>query len=418
MTFMKTYRFKLMPDFAQEKKFRQWLGITRYVYNLCLEYKKTLYKDHGISIGKNDMQKELAVLKNDIPWMADVHSQVIQATTDRMFLAYDNFFRRIKKGETPGFPKFTNKNRHKSFLFKQGVRILAEEPKVFLPKIGHVRFHKSQEVLGTVKTASIQREPSGWYICLACEVDITPMPSDGGIVGIDLGLKHAVVTSDGEVFDGPKALKIFAHRIKKAQQKLSRKRKGSNNKKKTIKELSLLHERVRNIRKDFLHKTSSQLICENQAIVVEDLQVANMTRRCKPKQDEGGKFVRNGQAAKGGLNRSFADASLGMLASMMEYKAAWYGRTFVRVPAHHTSTDCSVCGWRNHELTLAVRKWQCGGCGAEHDRDENAANNIIKRGMDKLKGAGAPLLNLEIHTEIFEPIVAEAEEPIHTSSCK
>ena len=418
MTRLKAYRFKLMPDKRQEETFRQWLGTTRYVYNLCLQYKKTLYADHGISISKNDVQKELAAIRNETPWMADVHSQVMQATTDRLFRSYDAFFRRVKKGEAPGFPKFTNKGRHKSFLFKQGVKLLANEPKVFLPKIGHVRFRKSQESIGTVKTASIQREPSGWYICIVCEENAVPLPRAEGIVGIDLGLKHAVVTSDGEVFDGPKALVRFVVRLKRAQKHLSRTKKRSNNRKKAIAEVSRLHERIRDIRKNFLHKTSSQLIRENQTIIVEDLQAANMMRRCKPKPNGDSSFARNGQAAKRGLNRSFADAGLGMLAAMLEYKAAWAGRTFVRVPAAYTSMDCHCCGWRKQDLILADREWECEGCGAQHDRDGNAARNILKRGMDKLKGAGAPLLDLETRMEIFEPVGAEAEEPNHAVSCE
>ncbi len=201
MTRMKTYRFKLMPTKAQEHAFVCWLGTTRYVYNLCLDYKKTLYSDCGISISKNDIQKELSSIRRETPWMNDVHSQVMQDATDRLFLAYDNFFRRVKQGEEPGFPKFTNKNRHKSFRFKQGVKVLTNESKLFLPKIGHVRFHQSQAIEGVIKTASIRKEPSGWYCCLSCEVDIAPLPPVEGIIGIDLGLKHVVVTSDGEVFD-------------------------------------------------------------------------------------------------------------------------------------------------------------------------------------------------------------------------
>jgi transposase len=138
----------------------------------------------------------------------------------------------------------------------------------------------------------------------------------------------------------------------------------------------------------------------------------------KLKKDEGGEFLLNGQAAKRGLSRSFGDAGLGMLLDMLEYKAQWYGRTFLRVPAHHTSTDCHCCGWRNEELTLADREWTCGGCGARHDRDNNAAQNILARGIGKLKGAEAPLLYLETQTEISKPARAGAEEPIHVVSCK
>ena len=411
---MKTYRFKLQPTKKQEETFRQWLGTTRYVYNLCLQYKKTLYADCGISISKNDVQKELTALKSEVPWMMEVHSQVMQASTDRLFLAYDAFFRRVKKGETPGFPRFAAKNRWTSFLFKQGVKLLQDEKKIFLPKIGHVRFRKSQTVLGAVKTASIRKEASGWYICLACETEMDPLPLAEGVIGIDLGLKHAVVTSDGEFFDRPESLGRSAKRIAKAQQVLSRKKRGSNNRRKVVAEVARLHERNRSIRKDFLHKLSSRLIDENQVIIAEDLRLKNLIRKNKPQLGEDGTFERNGQAAKRGLNRSFGDAGLGTLLDMLEYKAAWAGRTFLRVPAHHTSMDCSICGWRKLDLTLSDREWECEGCGVRHDRDGNAARNILARGLDELnKGGGTRLLYLETRKEIFEPVGAEAEEPIH-----
>lgn len=272
---MRTYRFKLCPTKRQEEVFRQWLGTTRYVYNLCLEYKKRLYSDHGISLSKHDIQKELTGVKNDAPWMKEVNAQTLQAVVERLDRAYQGFFRRLTKGETPGFPRFARKGQWNSFLFKQGIKLIDSTSKVYLPNIGFVRYLRSQEVFGSVKTASVKKEASGWYVCLACEADIAPLPMAKEAIGIDLGLKHAVVTSDGEFFDGPNALGKYALRLTKAQRRLSRKKKGSSNRKKAIVEVARLHERIHNARKDFLHKTSSRLIHENQVVIAENLQVSN-----------------------------------------------------------------------------------------------------------------------------------------------
>lgn len=157
MTYIKTYKFRLCPTNKQEQRFAQWVGATRYVYNLCLSYKNTLYKDHGISITKNDLQKELKDIKNDVSWIGDVHSQVLQESTDRLYKAYDNFFRRVKKGETPGFPKFAKRDFWSSFTFKQGVKVHPNTNRVQLPNIGKVKFRKSQDIVGVIKTASVKR---------------------------------------------------------------------------------------------------------------------------------------------------------------------------------------------------------------------------------------------------------------------
>ena len=361
----KTYKFKLVPTAVQERKFRNWLGATRYVYNLCLEYKKSLYESNGISISKNDIQKELKDIKNETDWIGDVHSQVLQESTDKLFNAYDNFFRRVKKGETPGFPKFARKDSWNSFKFKQGVKVHLNTNRVQLPKVGKVKFRKSQDITGDIKNASIKYEADGWYVCITCEVDIKPFKPNDKAIGIDLGIKDLVITSEAEVFGNPKTLYKWSNKLAKKQVELSRKKKGSNNRNKTKGELRIIHQKISRIRKDNLHKITSDIISENQAIICEGLNAKGMMKNHK-------------------LAKSIADASWSTITSMLEYKAKWNERSFLKVSAHYTSQDCNKCSYRNSELTLKDRSWTCPECLSEHDRDVNAAINILNKGLKKL----------------------------------
>jgi putative transposase len=357
---LKTYRFKLKPTKAQAQSFAQWLGSCRYVYNLCLDYKKQLYTDHSISISKNDIQKEIAGIAKEVDWIGQVHSQTLQEVTDRLFKAYDGFF---KSGN--GFPKFAKKGVYSSFAFKQGVKLHQNTNTVQLPKIGKVKYRKSQTVDGRIKTAHINKQVDGWYLSLACEVDIEPLPANTNVVGLDVGIKSFATFSDGKPsVDNPKYLYHYQKQLTKAQRSVSRKKKGGSNRKKAVLKLAKLHLKVSNTRKDFQHKISTQLIRENQTIVVEDLKVSNLLKNHK-------------------LAKSISDCGWHQFTQMLEYKAKWYGRTFIRVAAEYTSQDCSQCGKRNSELTLKDREWTCTSCNTTHDRDVNAATNIRNRGLDK-----------------------------------
>lgn len=383
---IKTFKYKLKPTKAQAITFGWWLGTCRFVYNMCLGHKQDLYKNYGVNISCNDLKNELTFIRNEYNWVGEVHSQTLQDAVERMDKAYKSFF----KGG--GFPKFAKKEIYSSFAFKQKVGVCENTNKIKLPCIGKVSFHKSCEVPSQIKYAIVKKEYDGWYISLACDIEPEILPSSKNIIGIDLGIKDYLITDKGEKVDNPKFLAQYELELKECHQALSRKQKGSNNKKKAIFNLQKVYAKSRNKRKNFLHKLSTKIINENQVIIVEDLMVKNMSRRCKPKQDEQGKFLPNGQAAKSGLNKSILDAGWGMFVDMLEYKAAFHGRTFVKVPPHNTSKKCSYCQRLNPELTLNDRVWVCDGCGTEHDRDVNAAINIRERGLklqkERLKEAG------------------------------
>lgn len=375
---IKTYQYKLNPTDKQKEILSQWLGTCRYLYNVALEYKKYLYSQKGVSIGKYDLINELPNVKTTegFEWIKQVPSQTLQAVIERL----DNSYQRFFKGA--GFPKFAKRNKFKSFLIKQGVEVFNNYFK--LPKIGLVKFFKSREVEGKIKTATIRKEADGWYISVTFEGNIEALPVTENNIGLDLGVKYFAVTSEGEYIENPKHYNKYQRELRILNRSLARKKKGSNNRKKVIEKLSRLYQKIANVRKDFLNKVSTKLISENQAIVVEDLKISNLVRKPKAKPNESGKgFKPNGAKRKAGLNKSILDTGWGMFTNMLDYKAKWYGRWFVKVTPNYTSRDCSDCGYRTNEMPLSIREWICPECNSFHNRDENASKNILKKWKEK-----------------------------------
>lgn len=380
----RTYRYKINPTPGQKQALGRWLGSCRYVYNLSLSYKKTLWEQSKVSIGKNEIQKELLVIAKETPWIAQVHSQVLQEVTDRVFNAYEGFFKQAVGRCRKGFPKFARKGHYQSFSFKQGVKVSATH--LTLPKFGKVRYRNSQDCVGSIKRATVRECVDGWYISLAVETDIEHLLPCESRIGIDLGIKSLLVTSEGETVENPRHLYQAepvrrCGKLKCLQRSVSRKKKGSANRRKAIEKLARQHQKVANTRKDFQHKVTTRLIRENKAIAVESLQISNML-------------------ANYHLAKSISDAGWYQLTQMLEYKARWYGRAFAKVNARHTSQDCSTCGFRKLDLTLSVREWVCPNCGTSHDRDVNAAQNIKHRSVGHTRLA----------SEIYSRVAGVAEE--------
>lgn len=380
MTIVKTYRFKLKPTRAQEQIFAQWLGSCRFVYNLCLEYRQLMYKQWQKSVSKNELQKQVKDLVSEVEWLKPLHSQTLQDVTDRLEATYERFF---KLGA--GFPKFAKRSQYRSFSFKQGVQRRAYDSerigKVYLPKIGDVAYIKSREFVGNIKRTSIIKEADGWYIAFAVEIVQAPLPRTTQHIGIDVGLESFATLSTGEKIPPPRALRRRERRLKRLQRAVSRKSKGSNNRKKAVKRLAKEHLRVKRIRQDFLQKLSTRLIRENQAVTVEELQIRNM--------------MQNHHLAK-----SIADASWYEFTRQLEYKATWYGREFSKVSARSTSKMCSVCGEKAESMPLRVREWTCASCGTHHDRDINAAQNIKERAIETMAAVGQTVLAWETYNGV------------------
>lgn len=325
------------------------------------------YKETGKSPSAYRQIKQLPVLKQveETAWLNTVQSQVLQDAVLDLDDAFKRFF-----SKQNGYPRFKNKHgRKQSFSYPQGVK--AESGRVWLPKIGWVKFRQSREIQGVIKRATIRHRASGWHVSLLCEIEIEiPDPveiSTKNSVGIDLGSIDLVTLSDGRKVSNTRHYRSTERKLARAQRSLSRKLKGSKNRYKQKQKVARLHEHVANCRKDDLHKLSSQLIRENQAVFVEDLNVLGIAKR---------------------MGKSVGDAGWSKLIRQLEYKAAWQGKTVLKIGRYFPSSKtCSYCGYKHSDLALSERSWLCPSCSAFLDRDVNAAINIHKEGL-KLVAAG------------------------------
>lgn len=378
---LKAHKYRLNPTEAQKELLNKHIGSNRFLYNLALETKQTAYAGNRTNLSRFDIQKQIPELKKECPWLKEINSQTLQHALVCLDTAYNNFFK-----NKDGFPKYKSKHKGKqSFCVPQNVIVDQEKNLLVIPKFKKgINIVLHREIKGEIRQATISRTPTGKYFASILIETNKENPKKCEIkeetsIGIDLGLKDFLVTSDGEKIENPRLLKEAMSRLKYQQKKYSL-YKGNRTKKK----LSLQHESVANKRQDFLHKLSTKLIRENQMICLEDLNIQGMSKRCKTKQDEQGNYLPNGQAAKSGLNKSILDAGWGMFVDMLKYKAEWQGKNIIQIGRFDPSSKtCSCCGKINRELTLKDREWTCIGCNTTHDRDVNAAINIKSFAIEK-----------------------------------
>ena len=278
--------------------------------------------------------------------------------------AYQKFFR-----EHAGYPKFKSKhNNRKSYttnITGQNISVDFENRTVKLPKLKQVKAKLHREFQGKIKSATVSQVPSGkYYVSILVETEHVPLEHTDHNIGLDLGIKDLCITSDGKKYGNPKTIRKYENKLAKLQRQLAHKKKGSNNYYKKKKQIALCHEKITNTRKDYLHKLSHEIISENQVIVSENLQIKNM--------------VKNHHLAK-----AISDASWYELTRQLEYKAKWNGRKYIKIDRFYASSQiCSVCGCKNPDVKdLSVREWTCLSCGEKHDRDINAAKNILIEGL-------------------------------------
>ncbi len=365
----KAFKFRIYPDKEQELQLKKTFGCCRYVYNHYLSKRTELYETDKQTMNYNACSADMTNLKQQLTWLKEVDKFALQNTLKNLDRAFLNFFREIKKGnKEQGFPKFKSKHHHeqsyRTTFTNNNIEI--QNNRIKLPKLGLVKIARSQDITGRILNCTITKTCSGkYYVSVCCtDVEIEKYNNTENVVGIDLGIKEFAVTSGGDVIDNPKYLAGLEKKLKRVQRRLSGKKKGSENRDKQRIKLNKVHAKIANKRNDFLHKLSTRLIKENQIICLEDLKVKNMVKNRK-------------------LSKSISDVSWSEFVRMLEYKALWHDRIIQRVDKFYASSQiCNVCGYKNTKTrNLSIRHWECPECKTMHDRDVNAAMNILNEGL-------------------------------------
>jgi putative transposase len=358
----KAYKYRIYPSKAQ--KLDATLALCCELYNAGLQERRDAWRISRTPVNYYAQAIQLPEIKAIRPALGMVHAQVLQDVLRRLDKAFDAFFRRLKNGEKPGFPRFRSRSRYDSITYPQ-TGFAVEHGKLRLSKIGTVKIKLHRPLAGRVKTLTITRSSTGkWYACFSAEVEAQPLPSSQDAVGVDMGLKSFAVLSTGETIENPRFFRAEEKRLAKAQKKLSATQKGSPERKKQRKIVAHVNERVANKRRDFAHKESRKLADRFEIIVFEKLNIRGMLRHhC--------------------LAKSIADAAWNRLVQFTTYKAESAGRCVAQVNPRNTSQMCSGCG-EIVEKDLSVRRHRCSGCGLVLDRDHNAAINILRLGLQSL----------------------------------
>lgn len=365
----KAFKFRIYPSEIQKDLIERTFGTCRFVYNRFLFERKNVYEKTGKGLTYNQQATQLPVLKQKFEWLKQVDSTALQSACRQLDTAYQNFFHGLKTGKMIGFPKYkTKRNPLQSYTSKMSIKVF--DSHIQLPKLGKVKCRISRPIQGRILSATVSRTASGKYFASVCcrieSEDVFKLPPTGNMIGLDMGFGDLLVDNHGNKYENLKYLSKSEKRLARAQRRLSRKSKGSKRYAKNKLQVARIHEHITNQRKDALHKATTNIIRENDIICIEDLDVKSM-QMC-------------GDRSKA---KSASDASLRMCRSMLTYKANWYGRKLQVVDRFYPSSQlCSCCGYRNPVLKdLNIRKWTCPRCGSRHDRDANAAKNILQEGL-------------------------------------
>lgn len=377
---LQAFKYELMPTGEQQRDMRRFTGACRFAFNKALAMQKERYEQGEKKLGYAGLCKLLTEWRNstDISWLADAPVHPLQQTLKDLERAYANFF--LKRAD---FPRFKKKGQSDSFRYPDPKQIKLDQAnnRIFLPKLGWLRYRNSRDVLGTVKNVTVSQSGGRWFVSIQTEREVDqPVHPATSIVGIDMGIARFATLSDGSHVEPIDSFRRHEAALRRAQQAMGRKTKFSNNWKKAKARVQKIHSRIGNVRRDFLHKTT-HTISKNHAIVcIEDLQVRNMSKSAAGTADAPGKNVR----AKSGLNKSILDQGWFEFRRQLEYKQAWRGGEVLAVPARNTSRTCPCCGHVSAENRQAQARFACVECGYENNADHVGAINVLRAGHARL----------------------------------
>jgi putative transposase len=380
---LQAFRFELMPNGQQERQMRRFAGSCRFVYNKALALQKERYERGEKKLGYAVLCKLLTEWRNsaETAWLADAPIHPLQQKLKDLERAYANFF--AKRAD---FPRFKKKGQGDSFRYPDPKQIKLDQgnSRIFLPKLGWLRYRNSRKVLGAVKNVTVSANGGKWFISIQTEREVEQAIPHGGAVGIDMGIARFATLSNGTFYAPLNSFKRHEVALRKAQQAMSRKVKFSNNWKKAKARVQRIHSRIGNARRDFLHKASTAISKNHAMVCIEDLQVQNMSKSAAGTTETPGKNVR----AKSGLNKSILDQGWFEFRRQLDYKLIWNGGWLVAVPPQNTSRTCPCCGHVSADNRQTQARFECVECGFAENADLVGAINILSRGMQLLRDEG------------------------------
>jgi len=402
---LQAYKFELMPNGEQSRAMRQYAGSCRVVYNKALAWQNAQYQaDNTFKFGYTKIANLLPLWKGELAWLKDVPSQTLQQSLKNLESSFRNFF--AKRAD---FPKFKKKGRSDSFRFPQGFKIEQHNNRIFLPKLGWLRYRNSREMLGVAKNITISQKGGKWHASIQTEREVAqPEHQSSSIVGVDIGIARFATLSTGQVFEAVNSFKQKQSRLARYQRALARKIKFSSNWKKQKGKITQIHSTIANTRKDYLHKTTSTISQNHAMIVIEDLQVSNMSKSAKGTIEVKGRNVK----AKSGLNRSILDQGWFEFRRQLEYKQAWAGGQVLAVNPRNTSRTCPSCKHTAKDNRLTQAKFACAVCGYAENADLVGAINILAAGHAVLACGVTVQQGRTVKHEPAEGIRKSSREPV------
>lgn len=372
---LQAFRYELMPTGEQQRQMRRFAGSCRFVFNKALALQKERYEQGEKKLGYAGLCKLLTEWRNgpETPWLADAPVHPLQQALKDLERAYANFF--AKRAD---FPRFKKKGQSDSFRYPDPKQIKLDQgnSRIFLPKLGWLRYRNSRKVLGEVKNVTVSASGGKWFVSIQTEREVEQPIPNGGAVGIDMGVTRFATLSDGTFYAPLNSFKRHEDRLRRAQQAMSRKTKFSNNWKKAKARVQKIHARIGNVRRDYLHKATTTISQNHAMVCIEDLQVRNMSRSAAGTTEQPGKHVR----AKSGLNKAILDQGWFEFRRQLDYKLAWAGGHLIVVPPQNTSRTCPACGHVSADNRQTQARFLCVECGFEENADLVGAINILRAG--------------------------------------